>query len=101
MVQSPYAGEKYATPVSPKVEQPVLVGSYKSIQTRINSCHEAATRIENVIDRLLNPTPRPAGGDAPSPSPQTIEAMLNCADGNVEGLSNRLHELAARLERAA
>ena len=82
-------------------EQPVLVGAFKSIQARINTCHEAATRIENVVDRLLNPAPRPAGGEAPVPAPQTIEAMLNCADSNVDGLSSRLHELAARLERAA
>ena len=82
-------------------EQPILIDCYKRITSHINHAHEAATRIENVIDRLLNPTPRPAQDAAPKPQPQTIEALLNDADSIADGLAQRLHELATRLERAA
>ncbi len=95
----PQAGQDRAAPKN--LEAPIFIDGFKRVNQRIHSCHEAATRIENVIDRLLSPTPRPAGAGAPVAAPQTIEAMLNDVDNSVDGLAARLSELAARLERAA
>lgn len=96
-----YPGQ-IGSPVSvPKQEQPILMDACKRINGRLNSAHEAAMRIENAIDRLLNPTPRPTSDASAKPNPQTIEGLLNDTDATADGLSQRLHELAARLERAA
>ena len=89
-------------PTPPKApEQPILMDCNKRINSRIGLAHEAATRIENALDRLLNSEPRPASGNVEKPLPQTIEAMLNETDSYAEGLASRLHDLASRLERAA
>ena len=82
-------------------EIPVLFDSCKRIHTRISNAHDAATRIENALDRLMNPTPRPAAEGSPQPTPQTVESHLHLVDSNIEGLVNRLQELAGRLDRAA
>ena len=89
--------------LTPKVsEQPVLMDCYKRISGRINHAHEAATRIENAIDRILNSQPRPVSGEGGCKTPgQSIESLLNEAESAADGLASRLHDLAARLERAA
>ena len=93
--------QAYGNPVAKSAEQPVLLDCNKRIHARIGSAHEAATRIENVLDRLINPTPRAAETDGIKPNPATIEAMLNDTDAYASGLAERLHSLASRLERAA
>ena len=82
-------------------EQPVFVECTSRINKRIASCHEAALRVENVIDRLLNPSPQPVSNGAVAQAPQTVEGALNQIDGNAEALAVRLHDLANKLERAA
>lgn len=84
-----------------EVEQPILVGCNKRINSRISSCHEAATRIEGTLNRLLNPAPHSAKDDQVKPQPQTLEALLNETDTYADSLATRLHDLAERLERAA
>ena len=95
-----YPSER-ASPSAPKTE-PILVNCQQRIRTRIDSCFEASTRIENVIDRLLNSTPRPVEDQGTAKPPvSTVEASFNELDGYAEHLSKRLHDLAERLERAA
>lgn len=89
-----------AVPPLKAADSPILQTCYKRILSQVNSCNEAATRIENAIDRLLNPAPRPTNDCAPVPQPQTLESMLNGVGGSTEQLAERLNELANRLERA-
>ena len=97
-----YAGQVSGQPIAsaPK-EMPVFHRVFDNLTKSIASGHEAANRIEGVIDRLLNSQPRPVPPDGAKVNPATVEAKMGEAVSGLEELTSRLHELADRLERAA
>ena len=87
---------------SPKVaEQPVLVEATERLRKRLQSGFEGAARIQNVLNRILNPEPEGVSKDAGAQTPNTIEATLNDLDQMAGALADRIHYLASKLERAA
>ena len=87
---------------SPKVaEQPILVEAAERLRKRLNSGFEGAARIENVLNRILNPEPQGIDKAQPAPPTNTIEGTLNDLDQMAGSLADRLHSLASKLERAA
>ena len=82
-------------------KDPALHAIHKHLTDRLQAAHEHATRIENAVDRLSGPTPKPAvetqSNGAIEPS---LEYKLNANVSEAWSLADRLHELASRLERA-
>ena len=98
-----YPGNPVAAPgqVGKVAEQPIFIECTDRIRKRLHSGFEAATRIENALNRLLNPEPQGVEKGQPAPPTNTIEATLNDLDQVAAGLADRLHNLASKLERAA
>lgn len=81
-------------------DKPRIVQQIEQLEKVLSSCHQSASDLEHVADRILGPTPQDTAKASPTPPSDTIERKLDQVINYAEGLSARMVNASQRLNAA-
>jgi translation initiation factor 2B subunit (eIF-2B alpha/beta/delta family) len=82
------------------LEKPRIASQIDQLEKLLSECHQGASALENVADRILGPTPQDTSKATTQPPMDTIERRLGEVINVAQALVERLHNASQRLNQA-